>query len=222
MKKACKGKRDFFHINLIEKKETVKVKLPPGRPGPNTVYTKNVVSSFNLEYTVKEEAIAKAARIDGIFPLITNGSMDAADVLKKYKNQPYLEKRMYTAKSILKVAPVFLESPKRIEAMLFLYFTALMIVGLIERNIRKKMREDNIEKLPILPSKMKTKAPTWNNLNNFFRNVHLSIVSQEENILSSTLKGMTELHYKILQLLNVPASAYQNIKDQWWEFEPTS
>jgi len=37
---------------------------------------------------------------------------------------------MYTAKSILKVAPVFLEKPRRIEAMLFLYFVALMIVGL--------------------------------------------------------------------------------------------
>jgi transposase len=87
---------------------------------------------------LNEDAVLKSARTDGIFPLITNSSIDAADVLKKYKNQPYLEKRMYTAKSILKVAPVFLESPKRIEAMLF--FVALMIVGLIERNLRKNMK----------------------------------------------------------------------------------
>lgn len=127
---------------------------------------------------------------------------------------------MYTEKSILNVAPVFLKSPKRIEAMLFLYFAALMIVGLIERNIRKNMKDENIEKLPILPGKMKTKTPTWNNLNNFFRSVHLSLIFEGENNLSSTVKGMTDLHCTILRLLNVPWSVYQNIKDQWWIFEP--
>ncbi len=61
---------------------------------------------------------------------------------------------MYTAKSILIVAPVFLESPKWIETMLFLYFVALMIIGLIERNLRKNIKKENIEKLPRLPSKV--------------------------------------------------------------------
>jgi len=35
----------------------------------------------------------------------------------------------------LEVAPVFLEKTRRIEAMVFLYFVALMIVSLIERAI---------------------------------------------------------------------------------------
>ncbi len=127
---------------------------------------------------------------------------------------------MYTAKSILKVAPVFLESPKRIEAMLFLYFVALMIVGLIERNIRRNMKQENIEKLPILPSKMKTKAPTWNNLTNFFRNVHLSVILQRKDILSTSVNGITDLHAQVLQLLEVPESVYRNLKNNWWDFEP--
>ena len=127
---------------------------------------------------------------------------------------------MYTAKSILKVAPVFLESPKRIEAMLFLYFVALMVVGLIERNLRKNMKQENIEKLPILPSKMKTRTPTWNNLNNFFRNVHLSIISRQKIILSSSVNGLTDLHSDILHLLGVPDIVYRNVKDQWWQFKP--
>jgi transposase len=220
VKKACKGKRDLFEFNIIEKKETIKKQTSPGKPGSNTVYTEKEVSSFQIEYLLNEKVAIKTARMDGIFPLITNSTMDAADILQKYKNQPYLEKRMYTAKSILNVAPVFLKSPKRIEAILFLYFAALMIVGLIERNIRKNMKEENIEKLPILPGKMKTKTPTWNNLNNFFRSVHLSLIFEGENNLSSTVKGMTGLHYTILRLLNVPWSVYQNIKDQWWIFEP--
>jgi len=118
-------------------------------------------------------SVKDLASRDGIFPLITNAEMDAPEVLKAYKNQPYLEKRMYTAKSILKVAPVFLKKPRRIEAMTFLYFIALMIVSLMERNIRKNMAEEKVEKLPILPNGMNTKKPTWNNLNDFFERVHL-------------------------------------------------
>ncbi len=220
IKKACKGKATLFDIALSEEKEIITTQSSPGRPGPKTIYSEKEIVSFKLEYTLNENTVLLAARTDGIFPLITNSSIDAADVLKKYKNQPYLEKRMYTAKSILKVAPVFLESPKRIEAMLFLYFAALMIVGLIERNLRKNMIKEKIDKLPILPSKMKTKTPTWNNLNNFFRNVHLSIISQQKKILSSSVNGMTDLHCNVLRLLGVPDVVYRNVKDRWWLFKP--
>jgi len=218
--KACKGKASFFNIHVTEEKQIVKKQASPGRPGPHTVYHETELISFKLEYDLNEDEILKAERKDGIFPLVTNSSIDAAQVLKKYKNQPYLEKRMYTAKSILKVAPVFLETPKRIEAMLFLYFVALMIVGLIERKIRKNMKQESIENLPILPSKMKTKTPTWNNISNFFKDVHLSIISQKETILSSSAKGVTGLHGQVLQLLGVPEIVYSNLKDKWWHFEP--
>jgi len=220
IKTACKGRRDLFHIELSQEKKVVRTQTTPGKPGPKTLYKEKETILFKLKYAVNHDAVARAARTDGIFPLITNSPFDAADVLRKYKNQPYLEKRMYTAKSILKVAPVFLESPRRIEAMLFLYFVALMIVGLIERNIRKNMRQENIEKLPILPSGLKTKTPTWNNLSYFFRNVHLSLVLQNGDILNLTLKGLTTMHKKILKLLEVPVSVYENIKDHWWTFEP--
>ena len=82
------------------------------------------------------------------------------------------------------------------------------------------MRRENIEKLPILPTGQKTKTPTWNTLDYFFRNVHLSIVSRNGDILDSSIKGLSAMHNKVLQLLEVPVSVYKNIKDQWWLFEP--
>ena len=45
--------------------------------------------------------------------------------------------------------------------MLFRNEVALMILSLIERNIRLNMADQNIEKLPILPQGMNTKTPTW-------------------------------------------------------------
>ena len=126
---------------------------------------------------------------------------------------------MYTAKSILNVAPVFLKKPRRIEAITFLYFIALMIVSLMERNIRKNMAEEKVEKLPILPSGMNTKRPTWNNINYFFQNVHLSLVENQGQIIQTILKGVTRLHEIVLQLMGVSSSAYTTIQDRWWLFK---
>jgi len=105
--------------------------------------------------------------------------------------------------------------------MTFLYFIALMIVSLMERNIRKNMAEEKVEKLPILPNGMNTKKPTWNNLNYFFENVHLGLVEKKGRIIRTRLKGVTKLHETVLRLLGVSASAYTAIQYQWWLFKNT-
>ncbi len=217
--KACKKVKDFVLVKIIEKKTTQRVKIGPGRPGPKTKYEDKEQITYHIQSYRDEEAIEQASKTDGIFPLITNATLPAAEVLRTYKKQPYLEKRFYTKKSVLEVAPVFLKNNQRIEAMLFLYFIALMLVSLIERNIRRQMANEEIESLPILPARMKTKAPTWNNIRFFFRNVHLALITKDENIFQSTVKGVTELHYLLLKLLKVPFTVYDNLKNGWWNFD---
>lgn len=216
---ACKGVADFVDVEIFENKTTQRVKVGPGRPGPNSKYEDKELITYHIQWCRNETTIEQASKTDGIFPLITNTTLPAADVLKTYKKQPFLEKRFYTKKSVLEVAPVFLEKNRRIEAMMFLYFISLMIVSLIERNIRRQMVEEHIEELPILPARMKTKKPTWNNIRYFFRNVHLALIIDGDRVLQSTVKGVTELHYRLLKLLKVPPSAYDNLQDGWWNFE---
>ncbi len=216
---ACKGVGGFIKVEMIEEKTTQRVKTGPGRPGPNTRYEDREQIVYHIQWHRDEEAIEQAAKTDGIFPLITNATLPAADILRIYKKQPFIEKRFYTKKSILEVAPMFLKKNERIEAMIFLYFIALMLVSLIERNIRRQMVEKQIESLPILPSRIKTKAPTWNNIRYFFRNIHLALITKNEKVLQSTVKGVTELHYLLLELLKVPSSVYDNLQDGWWNFE---
>jgi len=221
IKKATRGASDLFQIKLIENKKNIRRQVGPGKPGPKTRYKKTELISYHLSWELNHTAIEELSIRDGIFPLITNTDINASEVLRSYKNQPYLEKRMYTAKSILNVAPVFLKKPSRIEAITFLYFIALMIVSLMERNIRKNMTEEKIEKLPILPNGMNTKSPTWNNINYFFRNVHLSLVLHQGRIVQTIVKGVTRLHETALRLLGVSCAAYATIRDQWWFFNQT-
>jgi hypothetical protein len=147
--------------------------------------------------------------------------LKASEVLKKYKSQPFLEKRMYTQKTILEVAPVFLKKSERIEAVLFLYFVALMIVSLIERKIRMNMAKRRIEKLPILPQGMNTQSPTWNNIRCFFRDIHFSEIIRNGVCVQAIAKGMTDLHKQVNLLLDVPASIYGNLTSNWWQFRHT-
>jgi transposase len=217
--RICKEVKEFIDVKLLTERKQVKVKGSPGRPSLNSVYKNKWEFTYSIQWKINEQALCEASKTDGIFPLITNTTLEASDVLRKYKKQPFLEKRMYTKKTVLEVAPVFLKKEKRIEAMLFLYFVSLMIVSLIERKIRMNMAKESIEKLPILPQGMNTKKPTWNNIRYFYRNTHYSQIFRDGVCIQAVVKGLNYLHEQINQLLEVPESEYKNLQDSWWRFK---
>ena len=219
--KICKNVEDFLSVKVVSERRQVKIKISPGRPSLKSVYKNKWEFTHRIEWEEDDQAIAIASKKDGIFPLITNSLLDACEVLRKYKEQPFLEKRMYTKKTVLGVAPVFLKKKKRIEAMLFLYFVALMIVSLIERKIRLNMKAEQIDKLPILPQGMNSKKTTWNNIRYFFRNIYLCEIFRDGVLIHVEVKGITSLHKKINRLLEVPASIYADLRNAWWRFGHT-
>ena len=209
--KAVKNVKDLIDVELVEHALPYRKKVSPGRPGPNSIYEDSLKVTYELKWQRNQAAIDHQALMDGTFPIITNTVLPAAEILRIYKQQPRLEKRFSTTKSVLEIAPVFLEKSSRIEAITFLYFVALMVISLIEREIRKQMAEQSIFELPILPQKMKTASPTWNNLCYLFRNVHLSQIFVKEHLIKQTLKGLHEIHIQVLWLLGVPASVYLDL-----------
>jgi len=222
VKGICKGVKGFIHVKILTKRKQIKVKLSPGRTClSKSIFRNKWGFTYSIQWKLNEKALSDASKTDGIFSLITNTALEASEVLKKYKSQPFLEKRMYTKKTVLEVAPVFLKKEKRIEAMLFLYFVALMIVSLMERKIRMNMEKEKIEKLPILPQGMNSKKPTWNNIRYFFREVHYSQIIQDGICIQAMVKGLSDLHKQVSWLLDVPVSAYNNLQDSWWRFKGT-
>lgn len=218
----CKEVKEFIDVKIITERKQVKVQVSPGRRSlSKSVFKNKWEFTYSIQWALNKGAISEASRTDGIFPLITNTGLCASEVLNKYKSQPFLEKRMYTKKTVLEVAPVFLKKEKRIEAMLFLYFVALMIVSLIERKIRMNMASEDIEKLPILPQGMNTKKPTWNNIRYFYRNIHYSQIIRDGLCIQARVKGLIGLHEQINRLLEIPDSVYNNLKQDWWQFKET-
>ena len=124
----------------------------PGRPNEHTRYVKETTTRFKLEYRLDREQLALEARCDGVFPLVTNDdTLPELEMLLAYKSQPALEKRFSHLKTDFEVAPVYLKETSRIQALLCVYFLALLTESLLERELRRAMDREAIASLPMYP-----------------------------------------------------------------------
>lgn len=179
-----------------------------GRPGKHTEYIIEKKPRCHLAWRMKLEAVTEAGKTDGVFPLITNTrDMTAEDVLRAYKRQPIIEKRFSQLKTDFEVAPVCLKSIGRIHALLTLYFFALMVQTLLERELRNAMRRDDVESLALYPEGRPCKRPTTRRLIDVFELLqrHILTANDRREILTTEL---SPLHKQILALLRVPAADY--------------
>jgi hypothetical protein len=77
---------------------------------------------------------------DGWYGLLTNldpAQVDAAGVLARYKGQEVVERRYGSFKGPLAVAPLFVQSNRRIQALVTVICLALLVFCLVERQLRR-------------------------------------------------------------------------------------
>jgi transposase len=181
----------------------------PGRPSARTRYLRRRRPRFHLEWKPQADAIDYDAASDGMFPLLTNDDeLSAASVLDKYKYQPRLEKRHEQLKTVRAVAPVLLKSVTRIEALMTIYFLALLVDALIEREMRRAMAAASIESLPLYPEERDCRAPTTARILDIFRDVQHHRLLRGRRLVKVFEPELSDGQKQILALLGVPASAY--------------
>jgi hypothetical protein len=82
---------------------------------------------------------------DGWYALLTNldpTQADAAQVLARYKGQEVVERRYGAFKGPLAVAPLFVQSNRRIQALVTVICLALLVFCLVERQVRRAIAPD--------------------------------------------------------------------------------
>jgi transposase len=133
----------------------------PGRPGPNTEYRRIETIRHQVRFEEDGEGVQRAARCDGLFPLMTNEeTLSLAEALGKYKYQPFVEKRHEQLKSVFGVMPVWLKNVGRVESLLWLYFVVELVQALLEREVRRQMGERGLASLALYPEGRPHEAPT--------------------------------------------------------------
>ena len=180
-----------------------------GRPTSRTRYVREVTLRFDLTYAANIEQLERERRGDGVFPLITNVfDISERELLWSYKKQPTIEKRFSQLKTDFSVAPVHLHSASRIEAFLCVYFLALLVEALLERELRQAMETSGVETLPLYPEGRPCRYPTTPRVFDAFDNVQrhrLEVDGQPPLVLVTQL---SPLQCTILGLLRQLPETY--------------
>jgi transposase len=182
----------------------------PGRPGPNTRYVRKIRRKHTLHWEIDEQPIEYDKKSDGMYPLLTNArNLTPLQVLEAHKRQPGVEKRFQRAKSVHEIAPVLLKNESRIEAFFLVYFIALLLEALVEREIRLSMRREGIKSLPIYPEERKSTRPTGPTIFRLFSLVARHVVRKGDTEAQAFEAQLTDLQKEVLRLLKVSTKCYR-------------
>ena len=97
---------------------------------------------FSVRLSFDQLAFEQALHRVGYYPLVTNQppeQLSLEQAMMAHKNQYKCEHLNRRAKSSYKLEPIYLHTPERIEAFLFLFKIALQMVVLIERTARNNI-----------------------------------------------------------------------------------
>jgi Domain of unknown function (DUF4277)/Transposase DDE domain len=174
-----------------------------------TVTTGTRAGRPTVTWARDQDAVAAAAATDGIYALATNlpgKRLTAGHVLRTYKGQQIVERRHRDYKQTLKVRPIFLHNDDRIQALTSIIGIALLIFGLIETELRKHLREDEL--LPALLPENRAARPTGRNVLSVFQGLGLTYTRA-----GIRLDRLTHTQRRVLELLD--------ITPPWPEQQPT-
>jgi transposase len=180
-----------------------------GRPGPATHYVKTTRTRFELRYEIDLKQVAEESQTDGVFPLVSNVTdLSALELLHAYKRQPTIEKRFSQLKTDFAAAPVYLKTVRRIQALLCVYFFALLVEALLERELRQAMQRAEIEALPMYPEGRACRWPSTRRLLDLFEPVQRHILSRARQPDEVIVTELTALQRRLLKLLGLSPRGY--------------
>jgi hypothetical protein len=123
------------------------------------------------------------------------------------KEEPVLPYKQI--KTVHEIAPVFLKNEGRIEALFTLYFLALLVQALIERELRLAMKRDSIEELPIYPEQRQCRRPTTEQIQRLFSLAERHTLTLAGRTIEVFNPELTDLQRQVLRLLGVPHRVFQ-------------
>jgi hypothetical protein len=101
------------------------------------------------------------------------------------------------------VAPVFLKEVSRIQALLCVYFMALLVEALLERELRRAMEREGIDSLPLYPEGRACRRPTARKVTDLFEDVQRHELSAGRHSAVVFTTKLSRLQRRVLRLLNM-------------------
>jgi len=199
----------WVRVHIEQQEQATYRQAQRGRPSKKTRYVKRVKMRYTFVWEIDTAQLAQEQTTDGVFPLITNDrEMDAEQLLRAYKRQPLIEKRFSQFKSDFDVAPIYLHSVSRIQALLAVYFFVLLVQTLLERELRQAMARHELPSLPMYPEDRECHRPTARRLFDLFEPVQSHMLTLPNGDAEIFVTELSPVQREILRLLGIAAKTY--------------
>ena len=204
---------DFFEYSIKNEPIVTYKNKKRGRPAKNKKQDKIAVSTdhFSVGLKFDEATFEKVLYHCGYYPLLTNKSKKDLTIeaaMMAHKNQYKSEHTNRRAKSGYNLEPIYLQTPERIEALLFLFKTALQIIVLIERAARTNIRERDMGLDNFMPNRKDVRNPKTECLLAEFQDVVKGEMVLPDGNTYGFVSELNELQKDILSILQVPNEAF--------------
>lgn len=209
------NKYDYTTRDIVQTRVTRLLgKYPEGRQVQVTVRkTRSATAPLQMTWRFQRKKLRAAARWDGVYSLITNLPAETHTpraALEIYKDQHRVEGRFRDMNQLpLRVRPVWLKNPERIETLVFLVLVAALLFAVLERQVRHFVAERQCPLRGVMPEKRDTLQPSAKRLLLAFVGVELVRIEDAERGVRWLLGELTEVQRQVLQALGLAElSAY--------------
>lgn len=196
---------------VVRRLEVARGKYTEGKLFTYRLTTKRS-GTLELHWEIDAQALQEWQLLEGVFVLKTNVPKKKCSlerVLRKYKEQSQVERRIRHLKGPLAVTPMFLEKPERIAGLLCILVWALMVLALMERQVRRALK--NKPMYGLYPENRPSPAPTGPALLECFSTLCIVIVKHHGKT-SRRLGQPNNVQAKLLLLLGIPPNAMKTFK----------
>ena len=106
------------------------------------------------------------------------------------------------------MVPVNYKSIDRIEAFLFLYFLAVTLHALIERDVRAAMKKRRLRSIPLYPEERDCRAPTADKILGLFAPLRRHRLFDGAEQVKTFWDPLSHIQLLVLELLDIPTAEY--------------
>lgn len=204
---------EFFEYTISNAPETIYKNVKRGRPASGKAPEKITIikDKFRINLSFQNDAFEHELFRCGYYPLITNkpqNELSVKDAMMAHKNQYKSEHTFRRAKSEYSLEPIYLHTPERIEAFLFLFKIALQIIVLIERTARKNITERDKGLDNFRPNRKDVRNPKTEHLLKEFQYIVKGQMSLPDGNCVYFVSELNELQKDILTILEVPFQCF--------------
>jgi len=167
---------------------------------------------FHLTWKIDPRTLNRFRQLEGVYVLKTNlssRSHPTAKTLGTYKGQSCVERRFHHLKGPLAVAPLFLKNPARMSGLLCILVWALMVLALMERQVRRELKGKPLYGL--YPENRPSPSPTGPAILECFSSLCIVIIKEHGNT-SRRLAQPIPIQQTLLRLLGIPPDGLQTFK----------